>query len=117
MKQIGLLVLCLFALLVVGCEGSAPVSAEQQKEMTATPWGLFSGTGKSSGLQVQFDAGGELTYTDQTGTKTGTYTLDEAAKSITVNMGGQEQLWTFKRENLDLEITFQNGQTATFTMQ
>jgi len=100
-----------------GCESSTPVSQEQVKEMSATPWGLFSGTGKSSGQQVQFDAGGEMTLTDQSGTRTGTYVLDEAAKTIKVNINGQEQLWQFTRENLDLTITFPDGRTGTYSMQ
>jgi hypothetical protein len=85
--------------------------------MTSTPWGLFSGTGRSEGMQVQFDAGNEMTFTDSTGAKSGTYTMDEKASQITVDLNGQQQIWTYKRDGLNLEITFQDGRTGTFTMQ
>lgn len=118
MRRVLCAVLILSAFVIVGCgESSAPVSSEQTQEMTSTPWGLFSGTGRSEGMQVQFDAGNEMTFTDSTGAKSGTYTMDEKASQITVDLNGQQQIWTYKRDGLNLEITFQDGRTGTFTMQ
>ncbi|MFZ4507573.1 MAG: hypothetical protein ACOYON_07750 [Fimbriimonas sp.] len=103
---------------IVGCgESSAPVSSEQKREMSSTPWGLFSGTGQSQGIQVQFDAGNEMTFTDSTGTKSGSYTMIESSRQITVDLNGQKQVWGYKRDGLNLELTFPDGRTGTFTMQ
>jgi|GEM_PF-2738120 hypothetical protein len=104
-------------ILIGGCEpGSAPVSAEQQKEMSATPWGLWSATDGSGG-QIQLDAGGELTYTDARGTQTGTYALNEAASTIEVELNGVTQTWKFARKDLNLDITYPDNRTVTYTMQ
>ena len=111
-------VLAIFLFGVAGCgESSAPVSESEKREMSSTPWGLFAGTGRSEGMQVQFDAGNEMTFTDTTGTKSGTYKMDEAKREITVDLNGQQQIWSYKRDGLSLEITFQDGRTGTFSMQ
>jgi hypothetical protein len=107
----------LVLMLIGGCEGSAPVSELQKKEMTSTPWGVFSGTGDSQGAQVQFEAGNTFSYTDNQTSMAGTYTLDEANRKIVIEQDGTKQEWTYERNNLDLKITFPNGKTGTFTMQ
>ena len=100
--------LCLNA---VGC-GNAKVQAATEEEFTTQPTGFwFQKDNPNNSMTVE--SNGTLSYNGQTANWKMT-----GEGQMNVDMGNGEETWTFKRDGIDLIITFPNASVPVeFTMQ
>lgn len=96
--------------LITGC--GSPVSAENTKEFSETPLGVWF-LESDPNVMLQIESDGSFQYNGVSGT----YTTPSAGQ-MAVKWNGQDQTWNFKRQDLSLEITFPDNSTPVkFIMQ